>query len=86
MDKEREVGWEVRTIENDQYDVEKRSFIKTNSEAEGCGTRWRRDRSNGCTMILMYEVLSRSNRTRKERLEGKSGLLRMINMMWRRDY
>ena len=34
-------------------------------------------------MILMYEVLSRSNRTRKERLEGKSGLLRMINMMWR---
>ena len=63
--------------------MEKRSFIKTNSEAEGCGTRWRRDRSNGCTMILMYEVLSRSNRTRKERLEGKSGLLGMINMMWR---
>ena len=51
---------------------------------EGCGTRWRRDRSNGCTMILMYKVLSRSNRTRKERLERKSGLLGMIHMMWGR--
>jgi hypothetical protein len=49
---------------------------------EGCGTRWRRNRkSNGCTIILLYEVLCRSNRTRKERLEVKSRLLGMIHMM-----
>ena len=37
---------------------------------------------------VLYEVhiLSRQSLTRKERLEGKSGLLGMINMMWRRDY
>ena len=54
--------------------------------AEGCGTRWRRDRSNGCTMILVYEVhiLCSQSLTRKEMLEGKSGLLGMIHMMWGR--
>ncbi len=40
-------------VVDDQYDVCGEGIIYKNSEAEGCGTRWRRNsRSNGCTMIL----------------------------------
>ncbi len=37
---------------------------------------------------VLYEVhiLSRQSLTRKERLEGKSGLLGMINMIWGRGF
>ena len=54
--------------------------------AEGCGTRWRRDSSRWVIVVYEVHILSRQSLTRKERLEGKSGLLGMINMIWGRGF
>ncbi len=35
---------------------------------------------------VQVHILSRQSLTRKERLEGKSGLLGMINMIWGRGF
>ena len=54
--------------------------------AEGCGTRWRRNSSSWVIVVFEIHILRRQSLTRKERLEGQSGLLRMINMIWGRSF
>ena len=54
--------------------------------AEGCGTLWRRDSSSWVIVVYEVHILTRQSLTRKERLEGKSGLLKMINMIWGRGF
>ena len=46
--------------------------------AEVCGTRWRRDSSSWVIVVFEVHILRRQSLTRKERLEGQSGLLGMI--------
>ena len=81
VDKEGEVGREVRAIGDDSYDVGK-GFVDKTLCWKGVG---RVGEGIEVTAVL-YEVhvLCSQSLTRKERLEGKSGLLGMINMMWGR--